>query len=145
VPGAAPLAPAAAAPHRENATPASAVSLPHEPEPAKTATPLRSLSLEFTPDGAQDVRLRLSERSGEVHISLHTSDPSLTEKLSGGIHDLAGSLASAGYDAHAWTPDAEQQRQRDQPEQPPDRRQNPAAEEGEGFEDLLGQNPQEGS
>jgi hypothetical protein len=76
----------------------------HLPEPATAPQPLRSIALEFAPDGAADVRLRLSERAGEVHISLHSSDPSLTGRLHEGVHDLVGSLSNAGYEAEAWTP-----------------------------------------
>jgi hypothetical protein len=112
-----------------------------EPESAKAQTPLRSLALEFTPDGAQDVRVRLSERAGEVHISLHTNDSSLTEKISEGVHELAGSLASAGYDAHAWTPDPNAQRQRNQQEQQQPRQGESSGESSEEFGDFLQQQP----
>jgi len=116
-----------------------------EPESPKAQTPLRSLALEFTPDGAQDVRVRLSERAGEVHISLHTNDSSLTERISEGVHELAGSLAGAGYDAHAWTPDPNAQRQRNQQEQQQSRQGGSSGEPSEEFDDFLRQqpNPQE--
>jgi hypothetical protein len=83
-------------------TRAAAPEEPLKPEPA--TQPLKSLALEFTPDGAGDVRLRVSERAGEVHISLHSTDSSITGKLHEGVHDLVGSLSKAGYDAEAWTP-----------------------------------------
>lgn len=72
---------------------------------SKWRQPLRSLAIEFTPDGAGDVRMRMSERAGDVHISLHSTDSGLTGRLSEGLHELVGSLANAGYDAQAWTPD----------------------------------------
>jgi hypothetical protein len=75
------------------------------------------VSLEFTPDGASDVRLRLSERAGDVHIELHSTDPALTGRLSDGVHDLAASLVNAGYDAQAWTPGGERQSGHRQPEE----------------------------
>ncbi len=65
--------------------------------------PVRSVSLEFTPDGGRDVRVRLSERAGEVHVSVHSTDPSITRGLRDGVTDLAGLLADAGYNAEAWT------------------------------------------
>jgi hypothetical protein len=118
-----------------------------EPELPKTPAqpPLKSLSLEFTPDGAGDVRVRLSEHAGEVHISLHTTDSSLTQKLSEGVHELAGSLAGAGYDAHAWTPDPNGQRQRNQQEQTKSRSGGSSGPQSDDFTDVLNQNPQEGS
>jgi len=100
------------------------IARPHEPELPKpeTTQPLRSVSLEFTPDGAGDIRLRLSERAGEVHISLHSADPSLSGRIHEGIHDLVGSLSSAGYDADAWTPGQGRQQQRHADENPRKRR-----------------------
>ena len=47
---------------------------------------MRSVSLEFTPDGTHDVRVRLAERAGDVHISLHSTDASLAGRVrEGGI------------------------------------------------------------
>lgn len=112
--------------HRETTTPhETSRILPREPitaprpaelaqEPPKASGPIRSVSIDFTPDGAQDVRLRLSERSGDVHVTLHSADAGLSGRLNEGVGELVQSLASAGYDAQAWTPDQgrEHQRQR---------------------------------
>ncbi len=83
-------------------------------EQPKSGAPLRTVSIDFSADGAQDVRLRLSERAGDVHVSLHSADGVLSGSLHAGVGDLVQSLAAAGYDAQAWTPDdgREQQRQR---------------------------------
>jgi hypothetical protein len=78
---------------------------------------LRSLSLEFAPDGAGDIKVRLSERAGDVHISLHGTDPSLAVRVREGVSDLVGSLSKAGYDAEAWTTGQGRQNQRQQPDQ----------------------------
>jgi hypothetical protein len=82
-----------------------------------TQQPLRSLALEFAPDGAGDIKVRLSERAGDVHISLHGTDPSLAVRVREGVSDLVGSLSKAGYDAEAWTPGQGRQNQRQQPDQ----------------------------
>jgi len=82
----------------------------------KTQHPLRSLALEFSPDGAGDIKVRLSERAGDVHISLHGTDPSLAGRVREGVGDLVGSLSKAGYDAEAWTPGQGRQNRR-QPDQ----------------------------
>jgi hypothetical protein len=95
-------------------------------EPKQQSQSLRSISIEFTPDGAQDVRLRLEERAGDVHISLHSTDPVLTGRLSEGVHDLVGTLANAGYDAQAWTPEQGRQNQRQSEDPRKNRRTNPA-------------------
>jgi hypothetical protein len=83
----------------------------------KTQQPMRSLSLEFTPDGSRDIKVRLSERAGDVHISVHGTDASLEGRVREGVSDLVGSLSKAGYDAEAWTPDQGRQNQRQQTEQ----------------------------
>jgi hypothetical protein len=110
-----------------------------QPEPARQtpAQPLRSLSLEFSPDGAGDVRLRLAEKSGEVHISLHSSDASISSRLHEGVHELVGSLSSAGYEAEAWTPGQGQRNNQGEPEQPKNPRPNRNASETEDFGDLF--------
>jgi hypothetical protein len=83
----------------------------------KTQHSLRSLAIEFSPDGAGDIKVRLSERAGDVHISLHGTDPSLAGRVREGVGDLVGSLSKAGYDAEAWTPGQGRQNQRQQPDQ----------------------------
>jgi len=111
--------------------------------PSTASQPVRSLSLEFTPDGVGDVRLRLSERTGEVHISLHSSDTTLGSRLHEGVHDLIGSLSSAGYEAEAWTPGQGQQQNRREPERREHGR-SASAESGDGnFADLFQQPVQE--
>ena len=116
--------------------------MPEEPKPQPQA--LRSLSLEFTPDGAQDVRVRLAERAGDVHISLHSTDPALSGRLSDGIHDLVGNLSSAGYDAQAWTPEQGRQNNQRQFEDQRRGRRNPSPEQGaEEFSGLMQQPVQE--
>ena len=80
-------------------TPVTHLEEPLAEESKQPSQPLRSISIDFTPDGAQDVRLRLAERAGDVHISLHSTDPALADRLSGGVNDLVGTLAGAGYEA----------------------------------------------
>ncbi len=128
---------ASAPPTPSQAAPANPAQLPEPaPEPKASQQPLQSISLEFAPDGASDVRLRLSERAGEVHISLHSSDPSLSGRLHEGVHDLVGSLANAGYDAEAWTPSQGRQNNQRQPDTPPRVRRSGSS--GAGAEDFGG-------
>jgi hypothetical protein len=102
---------------------APAAHLADEPvsrQPEQHTQPLRSLSLEFAPDGAQDVRVRVAEHAGDVHISLHSTDPALSGRLSDGVHELVGTLANAGYDAQAWTQGQGRQNHSEQNQAPPD-------------------------
>ena len=127
---------------------APAAHLADEPvsrQPEQHAQPLRSLSLEFAPDGAQDVRVRVEERAGDVHISLHSTDPALSSRLSDGVHELVGTLASAGYDAQAWTNGQGRQSHSEQNQAPPDdprrNRRGNSADAGEEDFDALMQQP----
>jgi hypothetical protein len=119
----------------------SSAPLRQEPpsDPIKTQQPLRSMALEFTPDGAGDIKVRLSERAGDVHISLHGTDSLLAGRVREGVGDLVGSLSKAGYDTEAWTPGEGREHQRQQP----DRRQPARAADPEEFSGILQQPIQE--
>jgi hypothetical protein len=124
---------------------AESAPLPEEPLPDQTKTqpPIRSFAMEFTPDGAGDIKVRLSERAGDVHISLHGTDPSLAGRVREGVGDLVGSLAKAGYDAEAWTPGEGRQGQRQQSDQRQSHRKSaPGADPAE-FNGILQQPIQE--
>jgi hypothetical protein len=126
---------------------APAAHLPDEPvsrQPEQHAQPLRSLSVEFAPDGAQDVRVRLAERAGDIHISLHSNDPALSGRLSDGVHELVGTLANAGYDAQGWGHSQSRQSHSEQNQAPPDdprrnRRGNSADPGTEDFDAIMQQ------
>jgi hypothetical protein len=108
---------------------------PVSPDPK--AQPLRSVSIEFAPDGAQDVRVRLTDHAGDVHISLHTADPSLSGRLNDGVKDLVESLTTAGYDAQAWTPDQGRQNQRQAEEPRKMRNQGSGDPDAENFSSVM--------
>jgi len=114
-------------------------------QPEQHAQPLRSLSLEFAPDGAQDVRVRLEEHAGDVHISLHSTDPALSGRLSDGVHELVATLSSAGYDAQGWTHGQDRQNHGEQNQAPPDdprrNRRGDSADPGTEDFDALVQQP----
>ncbi len=99
--------------------------------------------MEFTPDGAGDIKVRLSERAGDVHISLHGTDPSLAGRVREGVSDLVGSLAKAGYDAEAWTPGEGRQGQRQQSDQRQSLRKAAAGANAAEFNGILQQPIQE--
>lgn len=141
IPIATPLqAQTAPAPSKPAPQPSGILAQADEPTAPETkAQPLRSVSIEFAPDGAQDVRLRLSEHAGDVHISLHTADPSLSGRLNDGVKDLVDSLTTAGYDAQAWTPDQGRQNQR-QAEEPRRMRNHGSADpDAENFSSAMQQ------
>jgi hypothetical protein len=142
----APQARAEAAP-----TPGSVVRAQELADEAKPQQqPIRSMSLEFAADGAQDVRVRLSERGGDVHISLHSTDAELSGRLRDGVQDLAGALSNAGYNADAWASgrdnrqQQQQQQQRDADQQPRQQRRNPNDSDND-FSGMMRQTNQEAS
>lgn len=134
-------APPAVQQHSQPAKPAplpSTTAQIDEPLAAEPKTqPVKALSIEFAPDGAQDVRVRLSEHAGDVHISLHTADPSLSGRLNDGVKDLVDSLTTAGYDAQAWTPDEGRQNQRQAEEPRRMRNQGSSDPDAENFSSLM--------
>jgi hypothetical protein len=89
--------------------PPKPAAMPDQAMPEKP--PVRALAIEFRPDGVHDVRVRLAEHAGEVHVSVHSADPVLTQDLREGVTGLAATLTQAGYDARAWTPDQGQRQQ----------------------------------
>jgi hypothetical protein len=117
------------------------------PAPEKgAAQPLKSVALEFAPDGARDVKVRLSERGGEVHVSVHSTDPSVTKNLRAGVSDLASVLEHAGYDAKAWAGGRQQpENPQQQQQQTPQRRSNRTGAPAEQFDSILQQPNQENS
>jgi hypothetical protein len=114
---------------------ASAAQEPVAPEKAQT-TQLKSLSLEFTPDGARDVRVRIAERAGEVHVSLHSNDPGVAKDLRAGAADLGSVLTQAGYDAQTWTSGRQQQNPQQQREEAQQARGN-GNQSTENFDGLM--------
>jgi hypothetical protein len=84
-------------------------AMPDQAMPEKA--PVRAVAIEFRPDGVHDVRVRLAEHAGEVHVSVHSADPEVTQNLRDGVTGLTATLAKAGYDARAWTPDQGQKQQ----------------------------------
>jgi hypothetical protein len=93
------------------------------------------MSFEFAGGGAGDVKLRLSERAGEVHVSLHSSDATVNNQLREGLHDLTTLLNNAGYDTEAR---GGQREEREQPQTAPSRKSASGA-----FDSMLDEIPQE--
>jgi hypothetical protein len=106
---------------------------PAAPDPVVVEKPpVRSVAIEFRPDGTHDVRVRLAEHAGEVHVSVHSADPVVTQNLQEGVTGLAATLAQAGYDARAWTPDQGQRQQQPREEREAKREKRTADTKFEG-------------
>jgi hypothetical protein len=73
-------------------------------EPADRASQaVRDISLNLSTKD-QTVQVRLSERAGELHVTVRTPDATLTHGMREGLSDLVGRLEHGGYRAETWQP-----------------------------------------
>jgi len=102
--------PAETAPERRDAPvaqpprPQAAVESGTKPEVPNTA-PLRDLKFQVT-GGEQRVEVRLSERGGEVKLTVRTPDNVLATSLRDNLPTLSARLAESGFKSEAWHPAA---------------------------------------
>ena len=81
-------------------------ALDSEPRPeAPKSTPVRDMKLEVT-GGDQRVEVRLSERAGEVKMTVRTADAPLASTLRENLPALNARLAESGFKSEAWRPAA---------------------------------------
>jgi hypothetical protein len=84
--------------------PQDAMDRPAEPEALK-APLVRDLKFEVT-GGQQRVEVRLSERAGEVKMTVRTADEPLANTLRENLPALSARLAESGFKSEAWHPAA---------------------------------------
>jgi hypothetical protein len=84
--------------------PQDAMDRPAEPEALK-APLVRDLKFEVT-GGQQRVEVRLSERAGEVKMTVRTADEPLANTLRENLPALSARLAESGFKSEAWRPAA---------------------------------------
>ena len=134
------------APEARMEQPSSAPALSHAvtplPEKPEHLQQMRTFSLEFSPEGAagdpsRDVRLHVTQRSGDVHISVDSNDTSLSNKLRDGVQDLVGHMTQAGYEADAWSQSGGERRRAPEPEPETKPVINKDATDGIAFEQLF--------
>jgi hypothetical protein len=73
------------------------------PEPASAAGPLRDIQFRVN-QGGQRVDVRLTERGGEVHVSVRTPDAQLAGTLREDLPLLSAKLEQTGFRAETWRP-----------------------------------------
>jgi hypothetical protein len=98
------------APERTAATAAKAVrpqdAMESAPPPEAAKAPLvRDMKFEVT-GGQQRVEVRLSERAGEVKMTVRTADEPLANTLRENLPALSARLAESGFKSEAWHPAA---------------------------------------
>jgi hypothetical protein len=84
--------------------PQDALDSESRPEAVKT-TPVRDLKFEVT-GGERRVEVRLSERGGEVKMTVRTPDTQLAGTLRENLPALSARLAESGFKSEAWHPAA---------------------------------------
>jgi hypothetical protein len=81
-------------------------------EPAERAgEAVRDISLNLSTKD-QNVQVRLSERAGELHVTVRTPDATLSHGMREGLSDLVGRLERGGYRAETWQPSGSESRDR---------------------------------
>jgi hypothetical protein len=73
--------------------------------PARTGT-AQEISIRIAPPDSAPVDLRVTERSGQVHVDVRTSDESMQTSLRQDLGTLTNSLEKAGYHSETFTPDS---------------------------------------
>ena len=84
--------------------PQDAMESESKPEAASTS-PLRDMKFEVT-GGESRVEVRLSERGGEVKMTVRTPDANLASTLRENLPALSNRLAESGFKSEAWHPAA---------------------------------------
>ena len=84
----------------------------------RTGEAVRDISLNLSTKD-QNVQVRLSERAGELHVTVRTPDAALTHGMREGLSDLVGRLEHGGYRAETWQPGGDS---RDRGQESPSRR-----------------------
>jgi hypothetical protein len=69
----------------------------------RAAAAVRDISLNLSTKD-QNVQVRLSERGGELQVTVRTPDSTLSHGLREGLSDLVGRLERGGYRAETWQP-----------------------------------------
>jgi hypothetical protein len=78
---------------------------PVEPEPPPAPPVSHDVSLRLA-DGQNNVDIRMSERAGEIRVTVHTPDGTLANSMRSELPDLVGKLRQTGYQAETWRPAA---------------------------------------
>jgi hypothetical protein len=106
---------------------------------------VHDISLKLTNKDQSSVQVRLSERAGELHVSVRTPDAGLTRGLREGLSDLVGRLEQSGYRADTWRPadnaSTAQDQGRENPSQQHSSQQQNAG--GSGTDSRQQQNPRD--
>jgi hypothetical protein len=99
------LSPSVARSAKPSATPAAA-QLDVVPPPAspETGQPARSVALRIPTGEGGAANVIVTDRAGQVHVTVRASDPALTQSLRSDLGSLASGLERQGFDVKVWNP-----------------------------------------
>jgi len=89
----------------DNAT-APAAQVPADPPAAPAAEPVRNVHMQLVSDDNRRVDVRLIDRGGELHVSVKSADPALTQNLQDHLPDLTARLEKQHMQTEVWVPKA---------------------------------------
>ena len=93
---------------RESGSPAAVretgAARPVEPEPLPAPPVSHDVSLRLADGQNNNVDIRMSERAGEIRVTVHTPDGNLANSMRSELPDLVGKLRQTGYQAETWRP-----------------------------------------
>jgi hypothetical protein len=70
----------------------------------ETNQPARSLALKIQTEDRGAANVVLTDRGGQVHMTVRSSDPALAQSLRSDLGSLAGGLQQNGFDVKLWNP-----------------------------------------
>jgi hypothetical protein len=111
----------------------------------RTGESVHDISLKLTNKDQSSVQVRLSERAGELHVSVRTPDAGLTRGLREGLSDLVGRLEENGYRAETWRPADNASTAQDQGRENPSQQHSSQQQNtgGSGTDSRQQQNPRD--
>jgi hypothetical protein len=113
---------------------------PAQETPVRNGESVKDISLRLTDKDQGSVQVRLSERAGELRVSVRTPDAGLTRGLRDGLSDLVGRLEHSGYKAETWQPANSSSTAQDQGRQPSQDNSSRQQQGGSGNESGQQQN-----
>jgi Flagellar hook-length control protein FliK len=81
-----------------------------EPEPSVgNSDPIKNVQLQLVSDDNRRVDVRLMDRGGELHVSVKSADPALTQNLQSHMPELTSRLDQQHLQSEVWTPKTSEQ------------------------------------
>ena len=70
-----------------------------------STTPVNEISVRVSGPDQTSAAIRVLDRSGEIRVSVHASDPQLANTLRSDVDELRSHMANRGWDADVWKPE----------------------------------------